>query len=89
MHLEYLKDVMSIDAAIRDAGTHSLTRRVRMWAGPYLPAPQPEPMIESVQGFLEAGWTVRGVPDEGVHIMVDDVNKGRIENLVKRHCFLE
>ena len=60
-----------------------------MWAGPYSPVPQPCPTLQSVQGFRRAGWTVRGVPDEGIHVMVGDSDKERVEGLIRQHYFLD
>ena len=53
MHIEYLQDILALRTSIRSTGNYCLTQRVRMWAGPYDPAPQELPSVDSIQGILE------------------------------------
>ena len=89
MHIDHVLWLMGAEGELRDAGQSSLSRRIRFWANQWPAAPIQGPDIMLLQGVIDAGWTVKGIPREGLDVMTPKEHLAMVVTRLSESPFFE
>ena len=87
MHIDHVQWLMGAEGELRDAGLSCLSQRMRFWVNYWPAAPVRGPDVGLLQGVIEAGWTVRGNPREGLDVMTPKEHLAAVEAQVADSLF--